>query len=52
MHPFNFLAMTCDETPDLGENSQVQSYTWSNAKLFQTMINFTCPVGMHELLLI
>ena len=38
---------TCEDTPDLGENSNVEGYTWNNQKLYKTMINISCPVGLY-----
>ena len=37
--------MTCDEAPDLGENSGVSGYIWDNTNLYQKEINITCPPG-------
>ena len=35
----------CEDTPDLGSNSNIEGYTWNNQILFKTMINISCPVG-------
>ena len=40
-----FLAMTCDEAPDLGANAGVYTHNWDNTNLYQTEINITCPPG-------
>ena len=38
---------TCEDTPDLGANSNVEGYTWNNQILYKTMINISCPVGLY-----
>ena len=35
----------CEDTPDLGANSNIEGYTWNNQIFYKTMINISCPVG-------
>ena len=37
--------MVCEDTPDLGANSNIEGYTWNNQNVYRTMINITCPIG-------
>ena len=44
-----FIAMECQDTPDLGSSANVISYSWNSQTIVQTEITLSCEFGEYSI---